>query len=794
MNTSVRAEGLIELLDAASGSVKVLSLDCFDTLVWRKTHAPRDVFAALGLEGGGIERRVYAEGSARRVAMSRRRSNEVSLQDIYRELHTDRSEAALGAAVDAELALEHRYCYGFQPICDLVRRAAARGLQIVVVSDTYLTGRQLEDLIGEAAGLEVLGLITRIFTSRDHGTGKTAGLFPIVLRALGVPAGSILHIGDNVAADVTSAGRHGLRTAHFVQFDPVAEKRLRREAVAAAMIDPSIRVSRPVIQPHRAQIALRTETSAAFSMGHDVLGPPMYAFAVYVEAERRAREDRLGRAVRPLFMMRDGHLPMRAYELLFGTGTARAVELTRLVSARAGLCTKERIEAFLERAVGTMAHEVLAHHLLLTPEELVELCAPHRLGSCEPAEIVAALTTPRAVRRIVKRSTRFGGRLCRHLETLGVARGDAIMLVDLGYHGSAQSLVEPFLRDALELDVAGCYLLLRLLAEEPAFKSGMIDPRHYEVRVLHALCRCAAVLEQLCTRAVGSTVDFDDDGRPIREETGAKARQSAVREAIQEGALCYVRRMAEGGAAVAPQATPTDLRDMAAACLARLFFLPLEEETALIEAFDQDINLGSNLVTPILDRAAVTSNLRHRGIGYINDKERFFVPGELEAHGLPLTLTFFSSLRYALDLKEEDFTVGAIDLPVVLGDASGRAEIEQAAHPTADGFYRLVVPIGVGRFSARVMFGRRLSWLQISSVTVQSVANFAEHKSDLARAASHLTDQMVARAPGLYESDPEGNLLVLPPDRAFEPLVAIVVFRPVCSRSDGGTAALPKAA
>ena len=50
---TVRAHQIATLLDAVEertlAGIEVLSLDCFDTLIWRATHAPADVFAAIDL-------------------------------------------------------------------------------------------------------------------------------------------------------------------------------------------------------------------------------------------------------------------------------------------------------------------------------------------------------------------------------------------------------------------------------------------------------------------------------------------------------------------------------------------------------------------------------------------------------------------------------------------------------------------------------------------------------------------------------------------------------------------------
>ncbi|MGG2357442.1 hypothetical protein, partial [Salmonella enterica] len=45
-DATVTPHDLPFVLDAHPG-IKVLSLDCFDTLIWRDCHAPTDLFATL---------------------------------------------------------------------------------------------------------------------------------------------------------------------------------------------------------------------------------------------------------------------------------------------------------------------------------------------------------------------------------------------------------------------------------------------------------------------------------------------------------------------------------------------------------------------------------------------------------------------------------------------------------------------------------------------------------------------------------------------------------------------------
>ncbi|WP_163450031.1 hypothetical protein, partial [Escherichia coli] len=63
---------------------------------------------------------------------------------------------------------------------------------------------------------------------------------------------------------------------------------------------------------------------------------------------------------------------------------------------------------------------------------------------------------------ITQASRSFADRLIAHVrKAVNPARGDTLMLVDLGYNGSVQNDVEPLLARELGVQIAGRYLLLR---------------------------------------------------------------------------------------------------------------------------------------------------------------------------------------------------------------------------------------------------------------------------------------------------------------------------------------------
>ncbi|WPM84535.1 hypothetical protein QNH14_18070 [Apirhabdus apintestini] len=69
----------------AQSDAKVLSLDCFDTLFWRKVAQPKDIFSRIG-EGISLKARERAEGMARLRKRRLSDVHEVTIEEIYAEL------------------------------------------------------------------------------------------------------------------------------------------------------------------------------------------------------------------------------------------------------------------------------------------------------------------------------------------------------------------------------------------------------------------------------------------------------------------------------------------------------------------------------------------------------------------------------------------------------------------------------------------------------------------------------------------------------------------------------------
>ncbi len=718
--TTVRAHQLASLAgEAVAAGVKVLSLDCFDTLLWRTTHQPADVFSA---EPMMLRRtaRIHIESEARQRRRVLDGRTEVHIDAIYEHAFSTPEQRA--AAVEAEMAAERAHCFAFAPAIHLVRAARNAGLRVVVVSDTYFAEPQLRKLITVAAGADVAEAIERIYCSCEHGVSKAGGLLSKVLKDLKVSASQVLHVGDNRLADFESAQRAGMHARHFEQFDDLTEQQLRLEAAALALLDPSARASRPVYQPQRATLSrgMPLVSDPGERLGYSCLGPILYGFASWVQEQAKQwRVD--SRQPKLLFLMRDGFLPQQVYQLLFrhADAAAHAIEISRFTAFGASFRAIADIDAYLTQNLHSERYEAIARQLHFTAAEAAALDRTVRRAADPQRAFADAVRGGRNKKLILERAKHFRSRLVAHLRrSAGLEPSDRIMIIDLGYAGTVQDRIEPFLREEMGLDVLGCYALLRDLPDRYNSKRGFISAEWIDARAIDSLCDFIALFEQLCAIEQGSVVDYTDAGEPIRRNSGLASHQSTVRNAAQRGCLRFVTEVVGEPPTGSRSVSTQVLRQVGAAVLARLLFFPSAEELELFKGFEHDVNMGVDDKVLLFDPDACRQGLRDRGLFYVNDNPRQFLPAELRANGLPLTLTLLAQRRFGLDLRPQDFGIDRITLPIMVADQTRSALAEVEAHPTHDGYFLARIPLGHCQYSIAVLFGRQFERLQLATANV----------------------------------------------------------------------------
>lgn len=252
MNTDLRLASAYKQID--SGKVKLLSLDIFDTLVWRKVVIPEDVFLILGeklkSEGWLIpavpaeafpELRIKAERLAR--LKNSGSGSEVTLQDIYwhlsgifKKISVEEfiegkkgiiNESDVSDVASIELNLEKSLLRYDENCFNLIKYAASKNIPVILVSNTYFTQNNLKELLQQ--NLSILPYISKIFPSCEYGVSKGHGLFTKVLEEMKVPPQAILHIGDNFKVDCQGAQECGISFLYYPKYDDELTKIINLE-------------------------------------------------------------------------------------------------------------------------------------------------------------------------------------------------------------------------------------------------------------------------------------------------------------------------------------------------------------------------------------------------------------------------------------------------------------------------------------------------------------------------------------------------------------------------------------
>jgi len=766
---------------------RVLSLDCFDTLFWRKVIHPTDVFIALEhspayqQHGFTARKRTAAEGRARALNALVKGSNEVTLEEIYREMGGGLQAPAIAALIEAEIACEIQFGFIFQPILALIEHARARQMRVVIVSDTYLSSAHLRQLLfGTLPALE--GLIDQVFCSADYGRAKGSGIWRDVLAALKVKPAEVLHLGDNYLADLDGPSSFGIAARHLVSFEPAVGAVLTQRQQVAAQIAP--RGPTPMLAPQyfHGQLA-RVETFDAQALGYVSLGPIFYAFARYILGEVQNLEAQ-GRTVKVAYLLRDGHLPGRACEALAGEPLGSYLNISRFTALAASLDSDKAIITALEKIKGAGNHASALRQLLLPKADIQRLLGQLQAQDGGWPALAKAVLSKDIKAQIFERSKRFRQRLLAHVrQRTGVQPGDTLMFVDLGYGGTAQLTLDRVLRAELGVELVGRYLVANDLAFDDLDKRGLIDPSWADARLIGSLTQYIAALEMMCTADLPSTLDYAADGEPIFDAVHtSKAQSETVRE-VQDGCLRFISDFVHQADGFKPTLDAQQLRYGAAIDLVRFLYFPVAAELACLEGFKFDSNLGTDWQHPLLDLAAGEQALRRQGLGYIKtnfQSARANVPMELRHTNLALSSLVFSHLRHGFDISPAglSFRTESVDALVVNGDQFARHSLKGTA--TYDGFYAVRIPRSA-RLDISVLLGAHYAWLQIESLQVIDPGLPAD-AVDLVLNQDVLLEGMAHHGNGLFELDEQGFLYF--PRLAGEEsnLAYSLVFRPLMAR------------
>lgn len=778
INTSthhrIRVRDLHSILEQLPKAVKVLSLDCFDTLIWRTLATPADAFYLMqhqpAFKTAGLTGRMrrQSEQQARHQLFYETGKSEVNLEAIYGAYNAAFKEDEIANLRKDELSIEQQVCFAYPPMLAFIRAAKKRGLKIILVSDTYFSQNEMRTLLQACLPQDVYAMIEQIYPSSQYGYGKSAGLFKYVLEDMKLKPGQIYHLGDNLMADFVAPQLLGIPASHLYHYEQKIEEMNRMHALAAGLLDHDIRHTRAMVNPFNGIFANPSldKESPEVLIGYYSIGPIMYAFSQYI-MENFARLKARHQACKLAFLLRDGYLPSLACAAYLGSEAGVLLRISRFTSYAASFRNVSDIDRYVSETVKSMRFHDICNQLLLPVRVANKICEKAKKARQPVRCFIDSIHDEPVVKMILDASQQFRKRLIRHIQTqANVEKGDTLMFVDLGYKGTSQIRLAPILRDELNVEIAGCYLLALDTPADGSERHGLFDTSWCDERTLHTLIQYIALLEQMSTLNECSVIDYQEEGSPVYATHSVSKDQHKNLEKIQAAVIQFIKDARKFLTESRLQVSNEVLRDYALAELCRFLYFPTDVELNYLKSFEFEVNMGVHDILNVLDEEKGLQGLRKRGMFFMErnlKSMRTNYPSELRAANIELTMMLLQSHRVEFDMRVNDFSLRRESLHVIAIHDTQTTQLCLDAMPTHDGYYSLIIPVGCGDYQVGIHFGKNYKLVQIESAEVipaNCLYGSRESENTVDVSTLIMLDQMTDHGDGLFSCDSDTGLLI----------------------------------
>jgi FMN phosphatase YigB (HAD superfamily) len=736
-STSLDVSAIPELLTQHAGQIRVLSLDCFDTLLWRTVSEPVEVFKDLQNQllflthGVCAESRCQAERRVRQLRAGLYEQHEVTIEEIYEQLLPGAPSELVQEFVRAEIETEKKYLFAYLPMFDLLETAKKMGIKTVLVSDMYIHGHQLKELVESCAKKANIRVdIDHYFTSADHRTTKGRELFHVVAKQVGVPTNAFLHVGDNPHADLNGARRAGLVGYHFNRFTPLLEDCMRKNANMQRLLSNDHGESVPMVSNWHATWSRLPRTNNTMEMlGWYYLGPVMVQYLQWLMMQVQELKA-LGQRPRIVFMMRDGYLPFKSYQSLQAQGLVpydtpvHAMDVSRFAT----------LALNFHNATGVQTYLISQKEKMFRSEMVRQLMGVHELDTVKLkintddtlawSQFMQEVLLPENLQCILEASAKHRAHFIRYFRKhIRPKSGETVVLADLGYSGTIQDQLKMILAEEFDIQLEGRYLILREASHNQAFKKGLIDYRSINRNALTLLLTQIQTLEQLTVNDNGSLVRYGETGQPVYEKSPLSDQQRLIKQHVQTATHDFVKTQSRSILQFSNNHAFSYLE--AAGLIGRFTLQPSLSEMDLYQQFSHDINNGTTRLRWISNPAMSRQMLIRGGnISYDNEYHKMLA-NDLNAFAPELSHFNFLKTRLGFKPTLMDHKFAGGDIPCVLSQGENFQQTKMPCFNTHEGF-KIGILRGVKNCSAvGLSFGLQYDWLQIHSMALVNWGQFA---------------------------------------------------------------------
>ena len=304
---------LIKVIKNEIEKHEVISFDIFDTLLLRPFLEPTDLFEYMGVMNHTpkfLKDRIMAE-RATRLSLKVKRSSleDIKYKDIYKRL-----QVKYPWAENLELDIERQTLQANRDMLDIFNYAKEKGKTIIIVSDMYLSSEFLTKVLNEKG----YSGFSKLYVSSKIGVCKGSGkIYDYVINDLGMVPNQILHIGDNIVADVKKPLEKGISSVYYPQIkSKIIQKQILFYSPGDKIAPFPLKIITGLYTLLEHQNLLKYEgwSGLAYKYG----GILLY---VYISIVKKISDMR--KLTDLIFVARDGYLMKKAFELLFPDYSAK---------------------------------------------------------------------------------------------------------------------------------------------------------------------------------------------------------------------------------------------------------------------------------------------------------------------------------------------------------------------------------------------------------------------------------------------------------------------------------------
>lgn len=505
-------------------SVNTVSFDLFDTLAIRNISSFEGVLKLVDarLREKGFD---ISDFVNRRLKVEKELSFNYApkLAEIYSEVLKDSGDINYTAdeLANVEFEVDKSLIEARRDVVDLLNNLVKQNKHVCITSDSYYTQDQISQILDRIG----IAPVTDVLVSCEYGTTKTGDLFEHLKAASSEL--NILHVGDDIVADIESAKRHGINTFQIYSAAELLElvgglKLNENEGSLSDQIKIGMFTANLFNSPFQFEDdAKRIHANDAKDVGYLFCAPMIMDFTKWFEEVSRES----GIANRWL-CARDGYLLKRLYEVMYPLQKADYFYTSRISAIRAGVESTADIEYVDGMKFSGECEENLRVRFGISVDTLdVNDIYDRQEGLLKYSKVILDNSRSKRINNL------------KYIDKLDVQNG-SISLFDFVAKGTSQMYIQRLTQKPIK----GLYFLQL----EPEFmKDKNLDIKSFYTeaeRDSSAIFDNYYILETLLTSPEASVDEFDEDGNPIFAKETRSDKDISCFMRAQDGITEYVMK------------------------------------------------------------------------------------------------------------------------------------------------------------------------------------------------------------------------------------------------------------